>query len=124
MFLSNKMSTVLKSALSGLIFVSLTAAAENPEFQEEPTLKRQQELRQMLLQDCGVCHGKLLQGDIGPPLTAESLAGKTEEELLQTIMEGHDKTAMPSWWWMMKEHEARWLIRFIRRAKISWISGE
>jgi cytochrome c55X len=114
-----KKSMLLKSALTGLAFVSLVSVAEDLVLHEEPSSKRQQELRQMLLQDCGVCHGKLLQGDLGPPLTAESLAGKTEEELVRTIMEGHDETAMPPWWWMLDEDEARWLLRFMRRARIS-----
>jgi cytochrome c55X len=124
MMLAAKMRTVLKSALAGLVLVSLSATAQDPVPREEPSSKRQQELRQILIQECGVCHGKMLQGDLGPPLTAESLAGKSEEELVRTIMEGHDETAMPPWIWMMKEHEALWLVRFIRTAKISSISGD
>jgi cytochrome c55X len=82
--------------------------------EQQPESERQTQLRRLLAQDCSVCHGMLLKGDLGPPLTNKSLAGKSEEELMQSIMEGHEETAMPPWWWMLEEYEARWLIRFIR----------
>jgi mono/diheme cytochrome c family protein len=114
MFLSNKMTAVLKSTLAGLAMISLPLTAEDLVPREAPSGKRQQELRRLLAEDCGVCHGKLLQGDLAPPLTAESLAGKSDQELVRGIMEGHDETAMPPWWWMVDEDEALWLVRFIR----------
>ncbi len=83
----------------------------------QPGNERQQQLRQILSQDCSVCHGESLQGDLGPALTAESLAGKSEDELVQTIMEGHDETAMPPWWWMLDGNDARWLVQYIRGGK-------
>lgn len=93
------------------------ALAAAPEQQLES--ERQTQLRRLLAQDCSVCHGMLLKGDLGPPLTGKTLAGKSEEELMQTIMEGREETAMPPWWWMLEEYEARWLIRFIRDDPVS-----
>jgi mono/diheme cytochrome c family protein len=108
----------LRSALAGLAFVSIASNADllPP---EEPTVKRQQQLHQLLLQDCSVCHGKLLQGDPGPPLTPEALANKGEWPLVRTIIRGHDKTEMPAWAWEMEEYEARWLVRFIRSGRVN-----
>lgn len=84
---------------------------------EQPGSARQQQLRQTVAQNCTVCHGKSLQGDVGPALTAKSLAGKNEEMLVATILEGRDGTIMPSWAWMIKENEARWLVRVLRGDK-------
>lgn len=81
---------------------------------EQPGSARQQQLRQAVAQNCTVCHGKSLQGDVGPALTAKSLAGKNEQMLVTTILEGRDGTVMPSWSWMIKENEARWLVRMLR----------
>ncbi|HEY3487714.1 MAG TPA: cytochrome c [Gammaproteobacteria bacterium] len=93
------------------------SVAEAPE--QQPESERQTQLRQLLAQDCSVCHGLLLKGDLGPPLTAKSLAGKSEHALVQIIIEGHEETAMPPWWWMLEEYEARWLVKFIRSIPIN-----
>ncbi len=114
------MKPFLKWVLVGLAFSSLASNAQNsPSPNEEPTVKRQQQLHQLLLQDCSVCHGKLLKGDPAPPLTPEALAGKSEWALVRTIIRGHDKTEMPSWAWKLEEYEARWLVRFIRSGRVT-----
>lgn len=108
---------LLKPALIGLAFVSLASIAESlPPPIEEPVFKRQQQLQQLLLQDCSVCHGKLLRGGSGPgpALTPESLAGKNEHMLARTIVEGHKETEMPAWAWKLEDHEARWVARLLR----------
>jgi cytochrome c55X len=106
----------LRPALLILLAGYFTAAGA---LEQEPDSERKTQLHRLLAQDCSVCHGMLLKGDLGPPLTGKSLAGKSEEELKQTIMEGHEETAMPPWWWMLEEYEARWLIRFIRDNPVS-----
>lgn len=119
--------TVLKSIVIGLMFVSLSSTAdEYPHHpMEEPSIKRQQQLRQLLLQDCSVCHGKLLQGsELAPPLTPETLGDKSERVLVKTIIEGHkDKghkeIEMPSWDWKLEDYEARWMVKLIRSGGIS-----
>lgn len=110
----------LKRALLGLALCgcAATAAAEliPP---EEPSVKRQQQLHQLLLQDCSVCHGRLLHGNLGPPLTPEALAGKSEHLLVRTIVLGHSETEMPGWGWKLQDYEARWLVRFIRGGRVT-----
>jgi cytochrome c55X len=112
---------IIQSALAGIAFLSLASMAESlPPPVEEPTYKRQQQLRQLLLQDCSVCHGKLLQGDdIGPALTPQALAEKSEWALARSILRGHEKTKMPAWAWELEENEAHWLARFIRAGRIT-----
>jgi cytochrome c55X len=116
-----RVDNIMKKLRPTLLVILLAqpgfAVAGAPE--QQPESERQTQLRRLLAQDCSVCHGMLLKGDLGPPLTDKSLSGKSEEELMQTIMEGHEETAMPPWWWMLEEYEARWLIRFIRDNPIS-----
>ncbi|MCB1789417.1 MAG: cytochrome c [Gammaproteobacteria bacterium] len=75
----------------------------------EPDAQRQAELRYLLSQDCGSCHGLTLKGGLGPPLTPEALAGKPAEFLQFTIMEGRPGTAMPPWRGLLNDAEGRWL---------------
>ena len=58
---------------------------------------RKDELKNILLQDCGSCHGMTLKGGLGPALTTDALQGKAEVYLQQTILEGHPGTPMPPW---------------------------
>lgn len=58
---------------------------------------RKNELTDMLLQDCGSCHGMTLKGGLGPALTPDALTKKSAVYLHQTILEGHPGTPMPPW---------------------------
>lgn len=81
---------------------------------DNPNPERQQELRNMLEHDCGACHGLTLQGGLGSALTPEALAGKPDDFLVSTILEGRKGTAMPPWKRFLKETEARWLVLQLR----------
>lgn len=81
---------------------------------EFPCSERQQELRNLLEHDCGACHGLTLQGGLGSALTPEALAGKSDDFLATTILEGRKGTAMPPWKKFLKESEARWLVLQLR----------
>lgn len=77
----------------------------------DPTVERQQTLRNLLKNDCGACHGLTLQGGMGPALLPESLAGKPDAFLVDTILNGRKETAMPPWKPFMSRDEAVWLVR-------------
>lgn len=81
----------------------------------EPSPARQSELRNLLKNDCGACHGLTLQGGMGPALLPESLAGKPDELLVMTILEGRKGTAMPPWQPFMNREEVVWLIGMLRK---------
>ena len=74
-----------------------------------PTPERQVELRYLLTQDCGSCHGLTLKGGLGPALTVPALAGKPPEYLQMTILYGRPGTAMPPWRRFLSEEESLWL---------------
>ena len=65
----------------------------------------------MLLNECGACHGRTLRGGLGPPLLPETLAGRSEDELLQTVLNGRPGTPMPPWRPFLGAEEARWIVR-------------
>ena len=70
----------------------------------------QAELRNLLHQDCGSCHGMRLTGGLGPALTPEALHGKPRELLIATVSEGRPGTPMPPWKPLLSEVEIAWLV--------------
>lgn len=74
-----------------------------------PDTQRQAELRYLVAQDCGSCHGLTLKGGLGPALTRSALAGKPPEFLQMTILHGRPGTAMPPWRGLLTDQESRWL---------------
>ncbi len=78
-------------------------------FASQPTPERQAEIRYLLVQDCGSCHGLTLKGGLGPALTVPALAGKPPEFLQMTILLGRPGTAMPPWRGFLNEPESLWL---------------
>lgn len=83
----------------------------------DPSPARQSELKNLLKNDCGACHGLTLQGGMGPALLPDSLAGKPDEFLVATILNGRKGTAMPPWQPFMNHEEALWLIGVLRKGR-------
>ncbi len=71
---------------------------------------RQAELKHLLLQDCGSCHGMTLKGGLGPALTPEALLHKPAEYLFQVISNGRANTPMPPWKNMLSDADIEWLV--------------
>ena len=90
--------------LLALLAVSSTAVAS------EPAADRQRELVRLVRQDCGSCHGMLLNGGLGPALLPSTLRDKPAEGLVATIIGGRPGTAMPPWKQFVSEEEARWIV--------------
>ncbi|MCX7098758.1 MAG: cytochrome c [Methylococcales bacterium] len=83
----------------------------------EPTPDRQAVLQHLLKNDCGACHGLSLQGGMGPALLPDTLAGKPDDYLVATILNGRKGTAMPPWQPFMDKDEALWLVGVLRKGK-------
>ncbi|MCZ7565378.1 MAG: cytochrome c [Burkholderiales bacterium] len=75
-----------------------------------PRVERQRELVTLVRQDCGSCHGMMLKGGLGPPLTPDALRDKPAESLALTIVNGRPGTAMPPWRPFVSEAEAAWIV--------------
>lgn len=65
---------------------------------------------------CVACHGVNRQGisGLGPALTPESLAARSDTELKDTISNGRPNTAMPPWKDTLKSQEIDALVQFLK----------
>ena len=88
--------------------ITLSASAE------AVTTARQGELRDLVHQDCGSCHGMRLTGGLGPALTPEALQGKNHELLFTTIRAGRPGTPMPPWQPLLTDAEINWIVDYLK----------
>lgn len=82
------------------------------------TVDRESQLRQMVLHDCGACHGMTLKGGLGPALTADQLEAKPDAALVTTILQGRAATAMPPWNKLISHQEALWIVQQLKAGNI------
>lgn len=80
-----------------------------------PSPSRQNELLNLVRQDCGSCHGLTLNGGLGLPLTPQALEGKSSEALRDVILHGRDGTPMPPWNPFISEAEADWVVEMLMK---------
>ena len=99
-----------------LLMLVITVGLANASLAGEPSPDRQSELRNMLKHDCGACHGLTLKGGLGPALLPEALAGKPDDFLISTILDGRKGTAMPPWQPFISHDEAAWLVEVLRKS--------
>ncbi|SHJ74515.1 cytochrome c55X [Shimia gijangensis] len=71
------------------------------------------ELKRLVHQDCGSCHGLTLKGGLGPDLRAETISHYDVDILKTVILDGIPDTAMPPWRPLMTEDEADWVARYL-----------
>lgn len=79
---------------------------------------RQLELRNLLVQDCGSCHGLRMRGGLGPALLPDALAGKTVEYISMVILNGRPASAMPPWRSLLSPAEAQWMANVLLRGEL------
>jgi len=81
----------------------------------EPTADRQSILMHRLKHDCGSCHGMTMKGGLGPALLPSRLATRSDEVLVDIILDGVPGTPMPPWDFEINREEAGWLVRQMKR---------
>ncbi len=84
-----------------------------PAHAAEVSPDRAADLRHMVRQDCGSCHGLRLTGGLGRAITPEALAGRDPDGLALVILDGMPGTAMPGWRPLLTEDEARWIADYL-----------
>ena len=101
----------------GLIFALIIFLPGLSAFSQEQVISdsRQKELKHLLVQDCGSCHGLTMEGGLGPPLLAVDMVEKPKEWLRQVILDGIPDTAMPPWRPFVNEAEADWLVNLLQK---------
>ena len=101
----------------GLNFAFIIFAPGLSAFAQEQAISdsRQKELKHLLVQDCGSCHGLTMEGGLGPPLLAPEMSERPKEWLRQVILDGIPDTAMPPWRPFVNEVEADWLVKILQQ---------
>lgn len=97
-------------AVLALVTGTVAAAAVAKDISQE----RQSELRYVLEQDCGSCHGLTLKGGLGSPLLAGKLTERDAADLALIILDGIPGTPMPPWRPLIQPHEALWLAQVLK----------
>ncbi len=85
---------------------------------DDITSSRQQELSNLLVQDCGSCHGLTMRGGLGPALLPTVLQGKSSEYISSVILNGRPGSAMPAWRGLLSPAEARWMADRLLQGKL------
>lgn len=85
------------------------AAAPFTVMGEGPSAPDQDRLANLVIQDCGSCHGMTLKGGLGPPLRPGDLADLPVEAIAAIIREGVPNTAMPPWKPLLPPEEIHWI---------------
>lgn len=91
-----------------LIFAGLFLSLANA--QAEISDQRKSELHNLLIQDCGSCHGMTMKGGLGPALTPDILKNKSREMIEVTISNGRPGTPMPPWNKILTKQEIIWMV--------------
>ena len=98
---------------STLLAMALVACVAVPAGAAEVTPQRAAELENLVLQDCGSCHGMTLKGGLGSDLRPGTLAGKPVDVLTEIVLDGVPGTPMPPWRPLLSEEEARWIANYL-----------
>lgn len=110
LFVPNKLSMltfcVLLFLYSHIAYATDYSNIENNIISEQ----RQVELHNLIIQDCGSCHGMTLKGGLGPALTYDALANKSRRMIELTILNGRPGTPMPPWNTVLTKQEVNWLV--------------
>lgn len=89
----------------GLIMMSVTVVGDdNPDRNAS-----RHRLANLVVQDCGSCHGLTLRGGLGPPLRPENLEHLSVEAIAALIREGVPGTAMPPWKQLLSPEDIHWI---------------
>ncbi len=97
--------SMMRSTWLTLSFLIVAPLAAN----DDVSYDRQQQLRNLLIHDCGSCHGLTMRGGLGPALVPDTLQGKSADYLSSVILDGRPGTAMPPWRPFLSPAEARWM---------------
>lgn len=92
------------------VFLMLLFAPSAPVAGEQPVQSRSlADLENLVVQDCGSCHGLTLNGGLGPPIRPHNLNHLPEEAIAAIIREGIPGTAMPPWKPLLAPADIEWI---------------
>lgn len=94
--------------------VPFSVQASNVQAGETISAQRQSALDNLLIQDCGSCHGLRMNGGLGPALLPKQLEAQSIEFIANTILNGRPGSAMPAWSGLLTPLEARWIAQRLK----------
>lgn len=92
----------------------LSAAAAK----DADTVRDPDRLMNLVVQDCGSCHGLTMRGGLGKPLTRDELMKWDRDQLAHIILDGVPGTPMPAWRSLLTEAEARWIADTLKEGQV------
>lgn len=100
-----------------VVLTVAAAASACGSVRAEPALDHGK-LTNLVIQDCGSCHGLTLRGGLGKPLTPDHLAQWDRDQLTFIILDGVPGTPMPPWRALLTEAEARWIADALKQGQL------
>ncbi len=97
-----------------LASVLMMAGLVGPAAAEDPNGARRKALHNMVVQDCGSCHGLTFKGGLGSPLLPDDLEGVDDSTIATIVLDGVPGTPMPPWRGLVSESEALWIARGLK----------
>ena len=97
----------LEAAMLFLLISTMASA-------QELTPQRQDELHNLILQDCGSCHGMTLKGGLGSALRPADLDGVDPSTIAHIILNGVPGKPMPPWRGLLSDSEAIWIAHALK----------
>ena len=82
------------------------------------SIDRQNELKYMVQQDCGSCHGMTLKGGLGPSLLPERISVLPKQYLINAVTHGRQDTPMPPWGPLLKQNEIEWIVEQLQLGQL------
>jgi len=111
--INNSIQLKLMIPVMGFSFflsVSAVSVDAKPLQDVPPGADRQKELRYMVQQDCGSCHGMTLKGGLGPSLLPQRISVLPKQYLIDAVTHGRQGTPMPPWEPILTEGEIVWIV--------------
>jgi cytochrome c55X len=75
-------------------------------------------LSRLVRQECGSCHGLMLTGGLGSPLTPGQLARWDREQVAAIILNGIPGSPMPPWRALISEADAQWIADVLKQGTL------
>lgn len=82
------------------------------------TPQRKDELRNLVVQDCGSCHGMTLKGGLGSALRPTDLDGVEANTIAQIVLDGVPGKPMPPWRGLLSDTDALWIAQALKAGVI------
>lgn len=78
---------------------------------------KERELSNLVVQDCGSCHGLTLKGGLGRPITPSALESFDVGTVRDIVLNGIAGTPMPPWAGIVTPREAQWIAEGLKQGR-------